>query len=95
MVIIEKTGKEEGFIDTWFMSCRVLKRGMEEFIINTIIEEAKKAGIVRLTGEYIPTAKNKMVADIYEKMGFTAIDGGRYIVKVSDYTPKPVHIKRL
>jgi predicted enzyme involved in methoxymalonyl-ACP biosynthesis len=29
------------FIDTWFMSCRVLKRGMEQFVCNTIAVFAK------------------------------------------------------
>jgi len=94
VVIVEKRGKGEGFIDTWFMSCRVLKRGMEEFIINTVINEAEKEGIDQLIGEYIPTAKNKMVADIYERMGFKDEGEGRYMVRVSEYIPKPVHIKR-
>lgn len=73
VVILEK--QDDGlFIDTWLMSCRVLKRTVEEFIINTIVKTAADNGFRKITGEYIPTAKNKMVADIYEKMGFSRID---------------------
>ena len=32
------------FIDTLLMSCRVLKRGMEEFIFNSIATIAKELG---------------------------------------------------
>ncbi len=70
VVIMEKTGEDTLFIDTWLMSCRVLKRGMEEFIVNSIIAVAKEDGYGIVEGGYLKTAKNSMVADIYEKMGF-------------------------
>jgi FkbH-like protein len=56
------------FIDTWFMSCRVLKRGMENFTLNTIANFAKEHDIQFLKGEYIATAKNVMVANHYENL---------------------------
>lgn len=59
------------FIDTWFMSCRVLKRGMENFILNTIVAWAKEHGYKKIIGEYIPTPKNGMVAGLYADLGFT------------------------
>lgn len=93
-VIIERTGQKEGFIDTWFMSCRVLKRGMEEFIINTVVDECRKAGIERLKAQYIPTAKNGMVADIYERFGFTPGGGGYFALDTKDYTKLKTYISR-
>jgi predicted enzyme involved in methoxymalonyl-ACP biosynthesis len=63
------------FIDTWIMSCRVLKRGMEEFIVNQMAKRAQELGIERLIGEYLPTAKNKMVKNLYSQMGFTQSNG--------------------
>ena len=36
VIILQKEDKETLFIDTWFMSCRVLKRDMENFVLNTI-----------------------------------------------------------
>jgi FkbH-like protein len=75
LVILRRAGKATAFIDTWIMSCRVLKRGMEEFIVNQMAKQARQAGVHRLVGEYIPTAKNKMVKDLYPQMGFTQANG--------------------
>ena len=61
------------FIDTWIMSCRVLKRGMEEFIINTLVDHLLKNGHTKLIGEYIPTKKNVIVRDLYSNFGFEKI----------------------
>ena len=36
VVILEKKNEQEVFVDTWLMSCRVLKRGMEEYVVNKI-----------------------------------------------------------
>ena len=58
------------FIDTWIMSCRVLKRGMENFVLNTVVNFAKENGFTVLKGEYIPTAKNGIVKDHYLNLGF-------------------------
>ncbi len=77
-VILEKQPDGTGFIDTWFMSCRVLKRGMEEFIINTVMQLCKEAGIKKVSGEYLRTPKNGMVSDLYERMGFMKLDDSRF-----------------
>ena len=53
VIILKKINEEELFIDTWFMSCRVLKRGMENFTLNKIVEIARKIGAKRIIGEYI------------------------------------------
>ncbi len=60
-------------IDTWLMSCRVIGRQMEQFMLQVLVEEAQAAGIEILRGVYIPTAKNAMVADLYPRLGFVAI----------------------
>lgn len=59
VVILQRENTDILFIDTWLMSCRVLKRGMENFVLNTIVELAKENGYVHLRGEYIATAKNE------------------------------------
>lgn len=73
-VILTKRSESELFIDTWFMSCRVLKRGMEQFVLNTIADFAIKNQFSKLIGEYIPTLKNEMVKDHYESLGFQKVD---------------------
>ena len=42
-------------IDTWLMSCRVLKRGVEALLHNHLCRWAAAQGIKRIAGEYIPT----------------------------------------
>jgi FkbH-like protein len=71
VVILEKRDAGTLFIDTWLMSCRVLKRGMEAFTLNTLVEYAREHGFRHLVGEYLPTAKNAMVAEHYPRLGFT------------------------
>ncbi|MCR5627895.1 MAG: HAD-IIIC family phosphatase, partial [Lachnospiraceae bacterium] len=73
-IILEKRG-EDIFIDTWCMSCRVLKRSVEDFAFKHLIEIAKNLGGKRLIGEYLPTKKNGMVRDFYQTLGFTQKDG--------------------
>jgi len=93
VVILKKINDEELFVDTWLMSCRVLKRGTESFVVNKIIETAKNNGFLRVTGEYIPTPKNKMVSDIFKEMGFAETSDKHYSINVNDYCSKTVWIK--
>ena len=74
VVILEKKDSETLFVDTWFMSCRVLKRGMENFTLNTIVDYARKNGFKRIVGEYLPTLKNGMVKEHYPSLGFNVIE---------------------
>jgi predicted enzyme involved in methoxymalonyl-ACP biosynthesis len=60
-------------IDTWLMSCRVLGRRVEHMVLREILEHARAAGVEWLIGTYRPTERNKLVADHYEKLGFTKI----------------------
>lgn len=95
VVIMKPLDKETLFVDTWFMSCRVLKRGMENFTLNTMVERAKAAGYRRIIGEYLPTPKNKMVEEHYTGLGFTKIDGAAtamYVLDVDSYQPRDCYI---
>lgn len=92
VVILEKRSEDELFIDTWLMSCRVLKRGMEEFIVNAIFDTAKKHGFKKISAEYIPTQKNKMVEKIYDTMGFNSIGNNQYELNVVEYKNKNNYI---
>ena len=88
VVILEKQDTETLFINTWFMSCRVLKRGMENFTLNAIVDYARKHGFKRIIGEYLPTLKNKMVEEHYPHLGFKVLEGkhtAQYILNVEEY----------
>jgi FkbH-like protein len=60
-------------IDTWLMSCRTLGRQMEKFMFDRLIEAAGERRIRRIVGVYRPTAKNGLVKDLYDQMGFRCI----------------------
>ena len=85
VVIMEKQDEKTLFLDTWLMSCRVLKRGMEEFIINKVIETAKENGFETVIGEYIKTPKNAMVEEIYSKLGFENKGDGKFEADVNNF----------
>jgi FkbH-like protein len=76
VVILEEIQSKELFIDSWFMSCRVMNRGMDNFVLNTIVDFAISNGYISLKGEYIPSAKNELVKDHYSNLGF--IEQGNY-----------------
>lgn len=72
-VILEQRSSGQMYIDTWVMSCRVLSRGVEEFICSQIINFARERKCQKIIGKYIPTAKNKLVADLYKRLNFSMI----------------------
>jgi FkbH-like protein len=65
-------------IETWLMSCRVIGRTVEAELLKHLCLHAQRLGCHKLTGTYIPTAKNGMVKDIYARFGFdkTGDDNG-------------------
>ena len=92
LIILHKTSKDQLFIDTWIMSCRVLKRNVEEFVLNKMVNLAAINGCQSLRGEYLPTQKNGLVKDHYKNLGFTNIDG-YWQLPVNDYKIKHTHIQ--
>lgn len=93
VVIMEKRDDKTLFVDTWLMSCRVLKRTVEEYVINSIIKTASENGFNKVIGEYIPTAKNSMVSDIYEKMGFKKVNDDLFEADVHSFVFKKCFIE--
>lgn len=92
LIILKKISADSLYIETWIMSCRVLKRGMEYFSLNIVMEYAIKNGYKRLIGQYIPTAKNSLVKDHYRDLGFTEQDG-KWILETEGYKAKKCYIK--
>lgn len=96
-VIIGRKRDETMEIDTWLMSCRVLKRQVEEEVLNELVRLAIKRSCSSLTGIYLPTAKNEMVRDFYPRMGFTLTSENEnrreYELAVSNFKAIPTKIK--
>ncbi len=95
VAILEKKSVTEVFIDTWLMSCRVFKRGMEEFVMNCMVRIVRQHGFLLINAQYLPTAKNVPVKDIYTKMGFTEIQENWYCLKTNDYQQQKNFIKEV
>lgn len=97
VVIMKPQDKDTLFVDTWFMSCRVLKRGMEDFTLNTMVAKARDLGYKKLVGEYLRTHKNNMVADHYKDLGFIQISGDdnqkKYLLEIKSYKNKECYIE--
>jgi len=76
--------------DTWLMSCRVLGRRVEEAMLAQLMDAARRRGVVKVLGTYLPTAKNAMVRDHYLKLGFEPLEdlstGQRFALAVNGYS---------
>ena len=88
-------------IDQWLMSCRVFNRGVEQMLMNYVVSLARQRGLSEIVGEYRPTAKNRVVHDLYPRLGFTAAaapgstdDASVWTLPVATYQPLPHVITR-
>jgi predicted enzyme involved in methoxymalonyl-ACP biosynthesis len=88
-------------IDTWVMSCRVFGRQLEAEALNIAVEVCRQRGARQLRADFLPTAKNGVVAELYPSLGFTpapieqsANGGSRWILNLSDHVRRETHIAR-
>lgn len=73
VIIGDQTGDKLDIV-LWLMSCRVLKRGMENAMLDSLVAQCRLRKIKTLRGHYFPTAKNGMVREFYAEMGFSKIE---------------------
>ena len=96
-VVIGIVYKGEMEIDTWIMSCRVLKRQVEETMLNELLRIAKERGCARVRGVFLPTKKNAMVREFYSHMGFEPVsvtaERGEYTLDVDSYKPLKTNVR--
>lgn len=96
-IVVTKIEGDELHVDTWLMSCRVLKRQVEEITLNEIVRLARERGARRVVGSYKPTVKNGMVKDLYPRFGFAPGEATQesfdYILDVDGYTPHETKIQ--
>jgi predicted enzyme involved in methoxymalonyl-ACP biosynthesis len=86
-------------IDTWVMSCRVFGRQLELEAMNIAVEAALRRGIRAFRAEYIPTAKNGVVSELFPRLGFTELrrpastnSGTGWLVNLRQYARRQTHI---
>ena len=97
VVVMRPLDDETLFVDTWLMSCRVLKRGMERFTLDQMVAQARNRGYKRIVGEYIPTTKNTIVASHYPSLGFTHLESEptKWVLDIAKYQTIDTAIKEL
>lgn len=75
-------------IDLWVMSCRVFKRHLEYAVFDYLIAKCTEMGVKTITASYLPTAKNVIIKDFYEGIGFdVTLDSEsekRYILNIPE-----------
>lgn len=74
--IIARQHEDALEIDTWVMSCRVIGRTVEVELLMHLCREAERRGCRKLVGVYIPSPKNQMAKDLYDRLGFKLIEIG-------------------
>jgi FkbH-like protein len=88
VVVIRYEGRV-ATIENFFMSCRVIGRGVETCIWTRIVADAVKRGCNELSAEFIPSAKNAQVADFYDRLGIPMTkesNGARqYTIATADF----------
>jgi FkbH-like protein len=72
-IMIGEIKSSEMHIDLWVMSCRVLKRGVEEAMFDRLVAIAHSRNLTAIYGYYHPTAKNGIVSGLFSQMGFTSV----------------------
>ena len=96
-VVIGEICGDELHIRLWLMSCRVLKRGMENVMLNVLVKRATQVGCKKILGYYFQTKKNHMVANMYEQFGFQKISQNEHdtvwLLQVSDFVTQKNFIK--
>jgi FkbH-like protein len=69
-------------VDSLLVSCRALGRGVEEVLWAELANRAANAGVKRIHAEYLPTAKNGLVAQLFDRFGLACVEetaaGKRY-----------------
>lgn len=83
-------------IDTLLLSCRVIGRRVEDLLLAVLAERVRAAGGRTLIGEYLPTRKNRQVAELYPSRGFQEIasEENRWELALDDNSlPRPAGIE--
>lgn len=77
-------------VENFFMSCRVIGRGVETGIWTRIVADAVARGCTELRAEFVPSAKNAQVADFYARLGLPQLSESgegvrRYGIAAADF----------
>lgn len=72
-VVVMRYEAQTARVEAFFMSCRVIGRGVEFSIWNHITAQAALRGCNLMTAEYIPSAKNALVERFFDDLGMQQV----------------------
>lgn len=98
-IIRERNLRDQAFLDTFLMSCRIIGRGIEFAVLDHLVEQLKRNGITQLSAEYIATEKNQMIIDFLTTAGFKHVGttkiGNEYQLDLNQYVHSTVDYIKL
>jgi FkbH-like protein len=69
LALIERSG-HVATIDTFLVSCRALRRRVEDALLSVVVDEALRSGASEIVGLHVPTPKNGQTTSFYPERGF-------------------------
>jgi FkbH-like protein len=63
------------------LSCRVLGRGVELSVLDWVAGQARQANATTLAGHYVPSGRNGVAGDFFQRAGFRSTgDDGVFVL---------------
>ena len=72
-VVVRFERSTEAEIKSFLMSCRIMGKQIEDYVIDDIEKGLLSQGIRKLRARYIKTAKNKPVENLYDRLGYAVV----------------------
>lgn len=73
VLVVPEPGEAMLRVDTLLLSCRVIARTAEQFLLNHLFDAALSGGFRTIVGEFRPTPKNGLVASLWPDLGFSEL----------------------
>lgn len=83
--VVMRYESQTAHVEAFFMSCRVIGRGVEFSIWNHITEQASARGCTVMRADYVPSAKNVLVECFFDELGMQRV-GDLASVGVKSYS---------
>lgn len=89
LTILRRTDPATAVLDTFLMSCRVIGRGAESAFLEALLREISAQGVRKVVGEFVPTAKNSLVAGFLASHGFELQSDGTWLRDLDERPSRP------
>ena len=88
LVISKKKKNKIWTIDTFLLSCRILGRKVEDFLLYEMLGKLKNKGIDFVEGIYIKTKRNSQCKHFYKDNNFAEKKGNKYLLNLKNLKKK-------